>query len=261
MKTIIAHRGASKEAPENTLSSVRAALALGADYVEVDVRLTKDNVPVVIHDSDLIRTARISHLDPIHHLSLEELKSAEVGSWFDPIYTGERIPTLEEILQEDWGHSGLMLEIKYSPYSSRLLVPSILSVLANAKQLPSRISIGSFSLKLVQQIQNEIRRLPQGSKVIGIVEDKRKLQPFLECSVDQVALKHRLISADLMQELAKHGLDVWAFTVDNPHLAQQLITMGVSGIISNCPRTMHQLGWPSIPPIIAKNLFDPCHQK
>ncbi|MBI3536498.1 MAG: hypothetical protein HY070_02885, partial [Chloroflexi bacterium] len=94
---IIAHRGASAEAPENTLAAFTRAFELGADGIELDVTLTKDNIPVVIHDDTVNRTTNARGV--VSEMLLAEIKQLDAGSWKDAKYRGEKIPTLEETLR------------------------------------------------------------------------------------------------------------------------------------------------------------------
>src|SRR5262245_25230788 len=108
---IIGHRGASAHAPENTMAAFRLAVEARADGIEFDVRLSRDNVPVVIHDDNLKRTALLPGL--VRNLSFSELKKLDVGRWFGPAYTNEPIPSLEEVLELMEPTSGLLyLEMK-----------------------------------------------------------------------------------------------------------------------------------------------------
>ena len=93
---IIAHRGASGYAPENTIAAIEKAITLGAHMVELDIHQTKDGIPVALHDSSLWRTAELRR--NVGSLTLQELKRLEVGSWFSPQFQDQRIPTLEEVL-------------------------------------------------------------------------------------------------------------------------------------------------------------------
>lgn len=93
---VIAHRGASSDAPENTMAAFERALELGADGFEFDVQLTSDGHPVVVHDTMLDRTT--NGTGPVFHASLAEVRSLDAGSWFGPDFAGERVPTLEEVL-------------------------------------------------------------------------------------------------------------------------------------------------------------------
>ncbi len=94
---VVAHRGASGHAPENTLAAFRRAVELGANFIETDLQLSRDARFVAIHDDTLDRTT--SGHGPIHGLALAELRELDAGSWFGPQFAGERIPTLEEILR------------------------------------------------------------------------------------------------------------------------------------------------------------------
>src|SRR6266850_7844739 len=107
---IIAHRGASGDAPENTMAAFRLAMDSGADMIELDLHLSKDSALVVCHDSKLNRTARIKKT--IKQLTLKELKKLDVGSWFHPRFSGETIPTLEEVLKLTVNRIALNIEIK-----------------------------------------------------------------------------------------------------------------------------------------------------
>ena len=125
MAEIIAHRGFSKKAPENTVSAVRMAIEHAVDYIEIDVHLTKDGVPVVIHDSILGRTTPHSTPQRISDLTLDNIKHLDAGALFDARYTGETIPTLDDILSIDWATSGLMIEIKKGHSPIKPLVTAV----------------------------------------------------------------------------------------------------------------------------------------
>jgi len=103
-KTVVAHRGASAYAPEHTLASYRLALAQGADYVEQDLAVTSDGVLICLHDETLERTTDVEHVFPdrrpwlANDFTLEEIKRLDAGSWFDPKFAGERVPTFQEAI-------------------------------------------------------------------------------------------------------------------------------------------------------------------
>jgi glycerophosphoryl diester phosphodiesterase len=242
---IIAHRGDSSSAPENTLSSIRKALALHVDYIEIDVRLSKDGIPVVVHDETLIRTGRIHHgeqssisdgSDPfIHEMTLNEIKRFDVGRWFHDSFIGEPVPTLEEVLQEDWQKTGLMIEIKECDQSPTLIVEAIFKVLNRMSFLPSNLMIGSFCLQTITEIKKRLTPLDPIARVIGIAEDLEMIPHFLQNDVKCFALCQSILSPELVSELNEQDVDVWTFTVDDHHFAQKLVSYGVSGIISNTP--------------------------
>jgi len=109
----VGHRGANRFAPENTLVSIRKALELGFDYVELDVRETRDGVPVVLHDSSVDRTT--DGTGDISELTFAEARQLDAGSWYNEAYTGERIPSLEEALQAISGHACVLWDTKAMP--------------------------------------------------------------------------------------------------------------------------------------------------
>ena len=107
---VVGHRGASDRAPENTLASFEAAIAIGVDAIELDVHLSRDGHLVIIHDQNLARTTNGRGL--VHEHSLAELKALDAGSWFGPSFAGERIPTFEETLVRIGPRVPLQVEIK-----------------------------------------------------------------------------------------------------------------------------------------------------
>jgi glycerophosphoryl diester phosphodiesterase len=117
-KTVVAHRGASAYAPEHTLASYRLALAQGADYVEQDLAITRDGVLICLHDETLERTTDVERVFPdrrpwlANDFTLAEIKRLDAGSWFDPKFSGERIPTFQEAIDLVKGKAGIYPELK-----------------------------------------------------------------------------------------------------------------------------------------------------
>lgn len=117
-KTVVAHRGASAYAPEHTLASYRLALAQGADYVEQDLAVTSDGILICLHDETLERTTNVEHVFPdrrpwlANDFTLAEIKRLDAGSWFDPKFAGERIPTFQEAIDLVKGKAGIYPELK-----------------------------------------------------------------------------------------------------------------------------------------------------
>src|SRR3954447_15867557 len=97
---VCGHRGASGHAPENTLVAFRRAKELGATWIEFDVQLSADGIPIILHDDTLERTTNLGQQLRPTELTLAQLKDLDAGSWFSPEFAGEKIPTLEEVLQE-----------------------------------------------------------------------------------------------------------------------------------------------------------------
>jgi glycerophosphoryl diester phosphodiesterase len=230
---LIAHRGASNEAPENTLAAIRQAIDIGVDYIEFDVRLTQDGVPVIIHDPTLSRTTAGVNNHYVHELRLDQIQSLDIGSWFDDRFNKEKVPTLEEVLQVT-SQTHLMIEIKEGIESPQIVVESLLKVLKSSECNTDLLTFGSFSIPIIQEL---IERAPS-LKMIGIIEEGHQIEPFLNIGIKHIALWYPLITPDLIKQLHSQNVRIWTFTVDDPEIARSLISLSVDGIISNQPRSM-----------------------
>lgn len=230
--TIIAHRGASGDAPENTLSAIQKAIDIGVDYIEFDVRLTKDGIPVVIHDDMVFRTTGYTHARYVHDLALDQIKILDVGSWFDRRFAGETIPTLEEVLKvASLNQIKLMIEIKKGIQSSSTIVESILKVLTSSSIDQGLLKFGSFSVSIVKEIMAKAPLL----EVMGIVEEIKKIQDFIDLKIKHIAVWYQLITPGLIQMLHEKGVSVWTFTIDDPEVAHLFASLSIDGIITNQP--------------------------
>lgn len=234
---IIAHRGASAEAPENTLAAIRQAIDLNSHYVEIDVRLSKDGIPIVLHDPSAARITGNQNTIPIRQLTLSQIKKIAVGQHFGAAFAEEKIPTLQEVLSLDWKNTGIMIEIKKSVRDPTVLVDAVFQVISQIKKLPPKMSIGSFSLDIVKELQKQ-SQLFNSVEVIGIVEKPDMIAPFLKQKVKRLALWYKLINWDLVHSLKEENMEIWTFTVDDLEVAKFLISLDINGIISNNPRRM-----------------------
>ena len=234
MVQLIAHRGASADAPENTLSSIKEALRLGVDYVEIDVHLSQDGIPVAIHDATVRRTTNSWIAKRVEDLSLKQIKALDAGSWFSKKFLGETIPTLEEILSLDFGNAGLMIEIKKGNFPPGKIVSAIMQTLDNIPKLPS-IALGSLSPEIMSEIQKQV---PARLTCMGIVEKAHLLDSFRDKQLKRLAIYYKLLSPRLIQELHEENTEVWAFTVDDSAVARFLLSIHIDGLITNVPRLM-----------------------
>lgn len=233
-RTIIAHRGASGHAPENTLASINKARELGVHYIEIDVRLTKDKVPVVLHDPHL---KGVHPKKAIRDISLSEARQHDVGSWFHPNFAEERIPTLTEALESHGKTSPLMVEIKRDIHGPKTIANAVFDTITDGRDLWNHMVIGSFSHQILhymqQHIKNDSQHLP--IELIGIADKPEQINPFLDMGIQRLALWHKLITPALMKHLNAKKIPVWVFTVNTPELAHKLTKMGVHGLITNFP--------------------------
>lgn len=230
---LIAHRGASGEAPENTLAAIQKAIDIGVDYIEFDVRLTKDGVPVVIHDATLSRTTGGRNSHYVHDLTLDQIKKLDIGSWFDPRFATEAVPTLEDVLLLA-NQTGLMIEIKEGVESPQVMVDSLLKVLKSSRSNPEFLKFGSFSVPIIQEVMKQAPFL----NVMGIIEEADNIQSFVDLGIKHMALWYKLINPDLIQKLHNNDINIWTFTVDDPEIVRLFVSLSIEGIITNQPRYM-----------------------
>lgn len=223
---IIAHRGASRAAPENTLAAIRAATVEGADGVELDVRLTRDAEPVLIHDPDLLRTTGDPR--PVAHCLLADLAALDAGRWFGPDYAGERIPTLGEALAAAASFQLVNLDLQRDPGTSGELAERVLAVIAAspARQLCRISAADSLSLA---HCRERAPHIPLGRLIIS---PKTPWQPD---GLSFLSVREDLIDETLMRQAAERGLEVWAWTVNDPDRARRLAHAGVAVIITDVP--------------------------
>lgn len=221
---IIAHRGASHEEPENTLSAMKRAIDLKVDYIELDVHLSEDGVPVVIHDPTFCRTTNAEKGKNVRKTPLQEIKSLDAGAWFKGSNTDEKVPTLEEVLNLPLNGIKLMIEIKED--SNHELAAAVLHL---TNQYPQVQTIfGSFSPETLGYIQKQ----SPTSSLIGIAETYEEVLAHQPLELDHLALHYSLI----MEGHQFSAQKIWCFTVDDHLIAQELAKKGVIGIITNNPK-------------------------
>ena len=233
----IAHRGASGYAPENTLAAFREAIEIGADGVECDVHCTKDGQVVVIHDYVLNRTTDAKGL--IKQMTLDEVKKADAGSWFDPQFAGERVPTLREVLELTKGKIVTVIEIKPDNITDK-----VVGEIENAAAVDD-VVLQSFHPSVVRRAQELNPQIPRallvsGRKAIGRLSKYRHGMPCLyliqkaaEVDAGVLNLSSKIITPQLVKESHRRGISVWAWTVDDEAEMKRLAAMDVDGITSN----------------------------
>lgn len=236
MPLLIAHRGASSEAPENTLVSIKRALEIGVDYVEIDVHLSADGHAIVIHDAVVGRTAWGAAGKRISEMPLAEIRSLDAGSWFGSSFAREQVPTLEELLQSELGSTGVMIEVKHENTPLEPLATAVVEAVRKA-HIHTPILVGSFSVALLEMIQ----KLAPEISLMGIVEKKSLLFSFDALLPKHMAIWYKLATPALVNAFHGAGQEVWTFTVDDLRAARFLLSIGVDGLISNKPRQLKQL--------------------
>jgi glycerophosphoryl diester phosphodiesterase len=229
---VIAHRGFSGAAPENTIAAVKAAIELGADMAEIDVTLTADGHIVVIHDETLDRTTNGS--GEVFRYSLAELQQLDAGSWFDPSFAGERIPTLDEVLSEVDDRILLNVEIK-SEAVERGVVSKVASEIREHRMV-DQVVVSSFSPTALQELHSsapEIRtavlyntKFHKGQDAVEIVND-------LEASVFNI--KRQRLTRKMLRRCRENEIPVGIYTVNKPRRMRRLVKKGIDAIFTDHP--------------------------
>jgi glycerophosphoryl diester phosphodiesterase len=226
---LYAHRGASAEAPENTLAAFRRALAAGADGIELDVHLSADGVPVVIHDEALERTTDGHGAVAAHPLAM--LQSLDAGSWFAPPFVGEPLPTLEQALRLLAGRLRLNLEVKQTRAG--------MAVLELLEQFPqAEAVISSFDHALLVRLRCAAPDLA----LAVLAESDWHLALSRARALRACAFHPRadLVSRPLLAACRGLRLPVFAWTVDDPAEARRLARLGIDGLFTNDPAFLRQ---------------------
>lgn len=227
---IFAHRGASAVAPENTLAAFRRALEMGADGVELDVHLSADGVPVVMHDARVEATT--DGTGSLVDLSLKELKSLDAGSWFAEDFAGEQIPTLEEVLA-DVGNS-LLINIELKPaFSKRKGLEAAVADVVQRVGVSERVWFSSFVPYSLYRMRNLLPGVPCGFLYGGSSLFSWLFKSFTP--FEAVHPEARLVTPALVRRAHKRGLRVITWTVDDADQARLFARWGVDGLITNNP--------------------------
>jgi glycerophosphoryl diester phosphodiesterase len=229
--SVIAHRGNSSESPENTLASFLQAIELGVEYIECDIHLTKDKVPVVVHDHILERTTDNNKPLLINEITAEELSRLDAGSWYDQSFAGQSIPTLEQVLKLPFGTTGLMIEIKDESSGEYEIAEAVAQILLKTPSMPP-IIIGSFNPAILAFVRKLIPQVP----IIAIVEDLNLLAWHNSNRPDLYAFDKDIVTKNLIQAAHSGNKSVWAWTIDDDKKMEELAEWGIDGVITNYPR-------------------------
>ncbi len=231
---IIGHRGACAYAPENTLESIHTAADLGVEWVELDVKLTKDDMPIIFHDETLERTT--NGAGNVADTLYEDIRQLEAGSWFADGFAGIKIPTLEEALDVllDRG-LGLNLEIKPCPGREIETAEAALDVLSSIWDDHEKLLISSFQHPSLETARDMAGDWARGLLLGGddMPENWQELASYLE--VQTMNLGSRLVTHDLVHEIAALGMKTLVYTVNDPDEARLLQSYGVDTLFSDQP--------------------------
>ena len=234
---ITAHRGASGNAPENTLAAIRLAAGEDAQWIEIDVNISRDGVPVLHHDDGLERCSNGQGL-VIEH-PLDYLRSLDSGSWFAEKFKGEKIATLDECLDLAIElNLGINLEIKPSSGWELPTTEHIAKLLTARQTLPG-IVISSFSHIALQRAHQLIAEIPRASLFLVPPPDWQQLTREIEATNIHLH-SNSLLTRTVVQDFHEQGLGVFCYTVDQAQEATSLLEIGVDGVFTNHPGQMLQ---------------------
>jgi len=236
---LIGHRGASGNAPENTLASFDLALENGVDAIELDIHQSKDGEIVAIHDDSVDRTTNGKGL--VSSLTCDELKKLDAGSWFDKKYSEESVPLLDEIFSRYKKSLDFILDIKLGSEAYPGIEKKICSLI-ESHNVTDKIVISSTKITILNKFKNINCNLKLG-KIIKTNEFwrtlfdpssfiiKNGLLPQMKC----ITPHWTVVNPNLISVAHEHNLDVYPWTVDKERLIRTMIFRGVDGIITNFP--------------------------
>lgn len=243
---IIGHRGASYDAPENTVASVELAWEQDADAAEIDVYLTKDKRIIALHDKTTKKTTGVEW-KPAER-TLADLATLDAGSWKSPKYAGERIPTLEAVLQTVPDGRRLVIEIKSGPE----ILPHLQKVLENSPKYPDQVVIIAFDWDNITGAKTRMPEVPcywlygttpKVDKKTGKISDRpdELLARCKAAGLDGLDIKYdSAITPKFMSKMKSVGLELIVWTVNEPEVARRMAELGVAGITTDRPAWLRE---------------------
>jgi|SRR5664279_580059 len=233
---IAGHRGDKTVAPENTLPALSLALNSAADYVETDVQLTADGVPVLMHDWTVDRTT--NGTGPVWNYTYDELSALDAGSWFGEEFVGASVPTLEQFLNLlRWSTKNAILELKGSWTDSQV---TLVAELIELNGVSDHVMIGSFDIMALQALQRVSPALPGMLIVRDIIGDPSDLAAA-SGAVALVTSKAAITrDPDLVQRVHDAGLGILIYTLNDSETWSDAVSLGVDGIVTDRPAQLGQ---------------------
>lgn len=230
---VIGHRGAAAQAPENTMAGFRRAVGLGVSWVELDVHVTADGRLAVIHDDTLDRTT--NGRGRVGAKTAGQLAMLDAGGWFDPRYRGEPVPMLDQAL-DILVPSGIGVNIEIKPARGRVAetIGALKAALADLQRAGAPpILVSSFDRTALVAAHERLPELPRALLAEKLPRDWRAVARALECV--SIHLNRRHIRPDQAQAVRQAGLELAAYTVNDPAEARKLWSWGVNALFSDAP--------------------------
>lgn len=233
---VIGHRGAAAYAPENTLEGIHTAADMGASWVEFDVKLTKDGVPILFHDDDLERTTGVPGL--VADIMYDDIRHLDAGSWFGDSFKGAKIPTLEDAVEVLLKRNlGVNIEIKPCPGREKETAEAVLDVLSRIWDDHDKILISSFSHVSLEVALDIAADWPRA--LLLEEEWPPNWQDLAEhLDVASININGNTVTRDDVEEIIDFGKPVLAYTVNDVKKARELQSWGVDGFFTDEPDTL-----------------------
>ena len=237
---VIGHRGNAAEAPENTLAGFEQAIRLGVDLIEVDVRCTRDDAIVLIHNETVDDSTDGTGV--VAEMTLDEIRRLDAGAHRGAAFRGERVPTLREALDPARGHVLLNLDVK-----DARAIPAMVAAVRDARMLDQVVVTGCTE-GWAALVHAEERRLPVLLNADEPLTElaKRDVDAFvleavyraIGAGLRALNFSHKLVGAPLVEAAHRRGVAVWTWTVDEPVRMKELIAIDVDAITTNVPRRL-----------------------
>ena len=222
---ITGHRGSKVRAPENTLSALRHAIAEGADFAEIDVQTTADGVVVLFHDDDFMRVASLNHR--LRDINYSELKNIDVGSWFSPEFSSERVPTLQEAIDLARGRIKLNIELKFT-WPDPALTRKVANIIRQ-NNFSADCVVSSLNFQAVTEIKQSFSELTAGFIVFKVAGDLSRLE------ADFLSINAARATPGLVRQIHRRGRAVHVWTVNDFENVISMVERGVDNIITDYP--------------------------
>lgn len=241
---VIAHRGNSGNAPANTIEAIRQAIDVGVDMIEIDVRLTKDGIPVLMHNDTVDETTDGKGL--VSQMSFDQIRKLDAGSWKDRKYKGEKIPSLMEVLDYVKGKVYLSIDLK-----DESAIPEMVRAIQSADMVNDVVICGCVETqaKAIWQLDENFSVLLNTDSDLDRLAKKDNKTEFIREYIRRACkarfsvlnVNYKFVTDELIYKAHLRGLSVWVWTVDKEEDMNRLIEMGVDGIYSNYPERVMKI--------------------
>lgn len=231
----VAHRGASGYAPENTIAAFDKAVEMKADYIEIDVQRSKDGELVIIHDTTVDRTTEGTGY--VKDLTFEQLRNLDAGSWKGEQFSGEKIPTFDEILDRYHGKIGILIELK-APELYPGIEESVAEELKERnldKPQNEKTIIQSFNFESMKKMNELLPKVPIGVLTSSKAHTTEQALKDFAAYADYFNPSYGIVTKDLVHQVHSLGMKISSWTVRSHESADFLLDMGVDAIITDYP--------------------------